>query len=403
MIEGIPLKIKPVKVALIGSGHISYTYLNSLVNKFSIVDMVGCSDLVPERSKARAALFGILPMTNEEILSNHEIEIVVNTTNIEAHTEVTHMALEADKHVYSEKMMAHTFEEAQATVDLAKVRGLRFGAAPDTYLGSAYQTARKLIDDGYIGWPFMAQAILIRPDNISDAENPVNPQRFAPGTTIPYDMGGYYINALINLLGPVNRVSGYANFFEDRMYTNPVNTMYKMPIEKQDGTSMLMGCLEFANGCYGNLVVINDGFSPEIHRIEVYGTKGMVVCPDPIFFCGYGNDVFLTRAGSQEPIKVPFTHGFGDTNQSLPTLSGRPEPGYNGNRGIGVADMAWAIRRNRLHRNNAELALHAIEIISSIEKSSSNNMVYPMLSCPLQPAPLAPGFIGTDAEAALDF
>jgi predicted dehydrogenase len=397
------MNIKPVKVALVGSGHISYTYLNSLANKFSIVEMVGCSDLIPERSKARAELFGIRQMSNEEILFDSEIEIVVNTTNIEAHSEVTRMALEAGKHVYSEKMMACTFEEAKVIVELAKEKNLRFGAAPDTYMGSAYQTARKLIDDGYIGTPLMAQAILIRPDNISNEKNVVNKQRFAAGTTIPYDMGGYYINALINLLGPVNRVSGYAKFFEDRVYTNPVNPMYKMPIEKQDGTSMMMGCLEFVNGCYGNLVVINDGFSPEIQRLEVYGTKGSMVCPDPNFFGGYGRDVYLTRAGSQSPIKVPFTHGFGDTDPSLPTLSGQHEPGYNSNRGIGVADMAWAIRRNRPHRNSAELALHAMEIVTSIEKSSCCNVVYPMTSRPAQPAPLAAGFLGTDAEATLDF
>jgi len=342
-------------------------------------------------------------MTNEEIMGDPEIEIVVNTTNIESHAEVTCRALEAGKNVYSEKMMARTFEEAKGLVELAKAKGLRIGAAPDTYMGSAYQTARKLLDDGYIGTPLMAQAILIRPDSISGSENVVNPQSFAMGTTIPYDMGGYYINALINLLGPVNRVSGYSKFFENRVYTNPVNPKYKMPIEKQEGTSMMMGCLEFVNGCYGNLVVINDGFSPEIQRVEIYGTKGILVCPDPNYFGGYGNDVYLTRAGSQVPIKMPLTHGFGDTDPALPTLSGQPEPGYNGNRGIGVADMAWAIRRNRLHRNNGELALHAIEIVTSIEKSSKNNVVYPMTSNPSQPAPLAPGFLGEDSEASLDF
>lgn len=397
------MNIRPVKIALIGSGRISYTYLNSLVNMFSIVDMVGCSDLVPERSKARAELFGIRQMTNEEILSDPEIEIVVNTTNIEAHTEVTLMALEAGKHVYSEKMMARTYEEAKAIVGLAKEKGLRFGAAPDTYMGSAYQTARKLIDDDYIGTPIMAQAIVIRHDKISGAKDVVNTHQFATGRTIPYDMGGYYINALVNMLGPVNRVSGYAKFLGNRIYTNPENPMYKMPIEKQGGTSIMMGCLEFVSGCYGNLVVSCDGFYPEIPRLEVYGTKGIMVCPDPNYFGGYGNDVYLTRAGSQGSIKMPFTHGFGDTDPSLPTLSGQPEPGYTGKRGIGVADMAWAIRRNRPHRNNEELALHAIEIVTSIEKSSRENLVYTMMSRPTRPVALAAGFLGEDSEAALDF
>lgn len=394
--------VQPVKIAVIGSGHISYTYLNSLVNKFSIVDVVGCSDLVPERSKARAELFGIRQMTNEEILADPEIEIVVNTTNIEAHTDVTRMALHAGKHVYSEKMMAQTFQDAKATVELAAAKGLRFGAAPDTYMGSAHQTARKLIDDGFIGTPLMAQAFLIRPDGLSNAAKPVSENGFATGTTIPYDMGGYYINALINLVGPVNRVSGFAKFNDNRTYTNPVNPMYGQPIGKQIGTSMLMGCLEFVNGVYGSLAIVNDGFSPELQRVEIYGTKGIVICPDPNFFGGYGKNVFLNRAGSEGPILVPFTHGYGETDPGVPSLSGRNEPGYNGNRGIGVADMAWAIRRNRPHRNSAELALHGMEIITAIEQCTIDNQVHQMVSRPAQPAPLAAGFLGADAEAALD-
>lgn len=396
------MNVKPVKVALIGSGHISYTYLHNMVHRFSILDVVGCSDIVPERSKARAALFGIRQMSNEEILSDPEIEMVVNTTNIESHTEVTRMALEAGKHVYSEKMMARTYEEAEAIAALAKEKGLRFGAAPDTYMGSAHQTARKLLDDGYVGTPLMAQAILIRPDDISGAAHEVNPERFAPGVTIPYDMGGYYINALINLLGPVQRVSGFARFLEGRMYSNPLNPKYGMTMKRQEGTSMMTGCLEFVNGCYGNLVIINDAFSPEIHRVEVFGTKGIVGCPDPNFYGGYGRDVYLTRAGCTMPVKMPFTHGFGESDPAIPSLSGQYEPGYNGNRGVGVADMAWAIRRRRPHRNSVEMALHAMEIVTAIEKCTRDNTVHLMKTCPVQPAPLAEGFLGADAEAALD-
>ncbi len=397
------MNINPVKVALIGSGHISYTYLYNMVRQFSILDVVGCSDLVPERSKARAALFGIRQMGNEEILSDPEIELVVNTTNIESHTEVTRMALEAGKHVYSEKMMARTFEEAEAIAALAKEKGLRFGAAPDTYMGSAHQTARKLVDDGYVGTPLMAQAILIRPDDVTGAAAGIDPGRYASGVTIPYDMGGYYINALINLLGPVRRVSGFARFLEGRVYSNPANPEYGLPVESRQGTSMMTGCLEFVNGCYGNLVILNDAFSPEIHRVEVYGTKGIVVCPDPNFYGGYGRDVYLTRAGCTTPVRMPFTHGFGESDPAIPSLSGQHELGYNGNRGMGVADMAWAIRRNRPHRNSVEMALHAVEIVTAIEQCSLDNRVHEMKTCPVQPAPLADGFLGSDAEAALDF
>ena len=143
------MSVKPVKVALIGSGNISYTYLNTLVHGgFQIVDVVGCSDLIPEKSAARAQLFGIRQMTNEEILSDPEIEIVLNTTQLWNHTAVTKMILEAGKHVYSEKAMGDTLEGAKANYDLARSKGLMLGCAPDIYMGAAYQTARKLIDSG---------------------------------------------------------------------------------------------------------------------------------------------------------------------------------------------------------------------------------------------------------------
>jgi predicted dehydrogenase len=208
--------LKPVKVGLIGSGKISYTYLNTLVRGgFTIVDMVGCSDEVAERSKMRAEAFGIRQMTNEEILNDPEIEIVVNTTQIWRHNEVNRQILEAGKHVYVEKPVDTNFGDAKAICDFAESKGLRVGAAPDTYMGSAYQTARKLIDDGMIGRPLFAHAMCFRGYGYHERDGDFPfPEVGTKGTSIPYDMSGYYINALVFLLGPVKRVSGYSRFIE---------------------------------------------------------------------------------------------------------------------------------------------------------------------------------------------
>ncbi len=400
------MDVKPVKVALIGSGNISYTYMNTLTTQFKIVDFVGCSDLIPEKSKARAELFGVKQMTTEEILGDPEIEIVLNTTEIFNHTRVTEMILSAGKHAYSEKSLGGSYEEAKANVDLAASKGLRLGCAPDIYLGSAYQTARKLIDDGWIGDPICAQAICIR--GYGAATRPFLPPEDSPfgkkGSTITYDMGGYYINALVALLGPVNRASGYARFYDKHVYENPLNPKYKQPIVPSTGASTLMGCLEFENGCYGNLVLCAEGFGPEIPRVEIFGTKGTLVCPDPNCFGGFGNYVYLTRIGNEGSFKMPFTHAYSDEDPAIPAKSGKREPCHNSHRGIAVADMAWAIRRGRPHRSSAELALHTVEIISAIEENSQTNAgVFTMRSRPERPAPLAHGFFGAVAEASLDF
>lgn len=397
------MNVERVKVALVGSGNISYTYMNTLTTEFSIVDFIGCSDLIPEKSKARAELFGVRQMTTEEILADPSIEIVVNTTEIYNHTNVSRQILESGKHVYSEKSMGCAYDEAKANVELAKAKGLRLGAAPDIYLGAAYQTARKLIDDGMIGIPLTAQAICMRGYNAHQrpADSP-NRMFGETGTTITYDMGGYYINALVALLGPVCRVSGYSRFFEDRVYENPNHPNYKKPVEKRTGESTMLGALEFENGCYASLILCAECFGPEIPRVEIFGTHGTLTLPDPNCFGGWGNEIYLTRIGNEGRFHVPFTHAYADMDPSIPTKSGKREPCHNSHRGIAVADMAWAIRRNRPHRSSAELALHTVEIIHAINKSNADNKVHTMESRPARPAPLAPGYFGAVAETSLD-
>jgi predicted dehydrogenase len=394
--------MKPVKVALIGSGNISYTYLHTLKNGgFAIADMVGCSDLIPERSKARAETFGIRQMTNEEILSDPEIEIVLNTTGARDHHGVSLSILEADKHVYTEKAMDTSFESAKELYDLAAKKNLHIGAAPDCYMGSGYQTARKLIDDGWIGTPLFAHAFCYRGYNSHERRQEF-PNFGASGTTIHYDMSGYYINVLVNLFGAVNRVSGFSRAFGGRQFTNPLHPNYKQPVTVGTGSTTSMGLLEFGSGVYASLTLTADGMGQEVPRVEVYGTEGHLTLPDPNCFGGWGNDVYLTRMGN-ERVKMPFTHGFSDIDPKIPTVSGNPwEPCYNSWRGIAVVDMAWAIRRGRLPRSNSELALHAVEIASAIDKSNAENITITLTTKPERPAPLAPGLMGRSAEASID-
>ena len=407
------MNVKPVKVALIGSGNISYTYLNTLVHGgFEIIDVVGCSDIIPEKSAARAELFGIRQMTNEEILNDPEIEIVLNTTQLWNHSAVTKMILEAGKHVYSEKAMGDTFSGAKANYDLAKAKGLRIGSAPDIYMGAAYQTARKLIDDGAIGRPLLAHAMCCRGYNSHYAAgDPLDPSAGAAGTTITHDMAGYYVNALVSLLGPVKRAGGYTKLYEDRAYENPKHPRYKQPIDKEiggkrRGDTLFLSALEFESGVFGSLTFCSEAFFPEEPRVEIIGTEGILTLPDPNNFGGWGYDVLLKRVGNavdgkNEVFRMPFTHGYGDTDPSIPPKSGKPEPCYNSWRGLAVVDMAWAIRRNRPHRSSAELALHTVEIVDAVERSMQDNSLHTIHSRPQRPAPLTPGLFGM-GEASID-
>ncbi len=373
---------KKAKVALIGSGAISRTYLENMTGVFSILDVVGCSDIIAERSAARAEQFGIRQMTNEEIFADPEIEIVVNTTYPTSHYDVTKQALEAGKHVQCEKMMAVTLEEAKELMALAKSKGLRFGMAPDTYLGGGLQTARKLIDDGFIGEPLHAHAMVMRGYHPRGETAGRLPMFMLPGGGIPFDMGGYYLHAMIHLLGPIAKATGFCRSRRPvRTFENPRHPNYGEEFSYET-CNMMTASLLFHCGANGSLTAVSEHFG-ETPRLEIYGTRGILICNDPNNFTG---DIRLKLEGNEDFRSMPITHG------------------YNGShRGIGAADMAWAIRRGRRHRTDAAIGYHAFELVHGVWASAETGSIYTMQSKPDQPEALRPGFVtGTAQEAVFD-
>jgi len=145
-----------------------------------------------------------------------------------------------------------------------------------------------------------------------------------------------------------------------------------------------------------------EGVGAEIPRVEIFGTAGVLYLPDPNCFGSDHNAVYLSKPGSPEKLRIPFTHGFTDTDNTVPTRSGNYEPCFNSHRGVAVVDMAWALRRGRPHRSSAELALHAVEIADAIDRSSQTNETIQLTTKPERPAPLAGGLWGNSAEASID-
>lgn len=391
-----------VKVGIVGAGGISYTYLKNLTETFHITEVVGIADIIEERSKRRAEQFHIRQMTVEEIMNDPEIEIVVNLTYPLSHYIISKQALESGKHVFAEKMMSTDFESALELYQLAQSKGLRIGQAPDTFLGGALQTARNLIDKGFIGEPVNAQAMVARCYNLTQDENhPDLPFVFTAGGSIPYDMGCYYLHALIHLLGPVKTVAGLSKTFHPKeMQRNPRNPGYNKPFDMKFPTSMT-GALDFYNGCYGTFTAISDSHREETARLEIYGTEGTLILQDPNYFFG---PVYLARGQrGEEMAAMPLTHGYGLHNPVPENATGEERTWIDSYRGIGVVDMAWAIRNNRPHRCSGELGLHAIEILDGITESCREEKTYHMTTKPDQPAMLPQGFIyGTAAEACMD-
>lgn len=332
---------RPVKVAVIGCGMISGIYLKNLKNMFNVTELVGCSDIISERSKARAEEFGIRQMTNEEIFADKSIELVVNLTYHTAHFAVSKAALEAGKHVYSEKMMCITVDEAKELGRIAREKGLLFCCAPDTFLGAGLQTARQAIDSGLIGTPVTANAIVVRGYHHERFKD--TPERrfaFLPGGGIMYDMGCYYLQALVNLLGPIDSVCGYSDTrdSDSRIFMNPKNPGYGT-VMKIETPNNVCGALRFKSGAMGVIITSSESVGAT-NSFVIYGTKGVLTLNDPNDFTG---KIILKTATGQE-CELPQSFAYPDNS-----------------RGLGVADMCYALRNSREPRCSYERAIHVLE------------------------------------------
>jgi predicted dehydrogenase len=394
---------KPVKVAVIGCGTISHIYMTNLKNKFRITELVGCADLIPGRSKKRAEEFGIKQMSNQEILSSPEIEMVMNLTFPEAHYTVSRQILEAGKHCCVEKMMTVNFSEAEELAELARSKKLLYGAAPDTFLGGGWQSARKYLDDGFIGDPIGVSAVISCRYQPETDTFDLDPDHFFfplhPGGGLPYDLGGYYLHNMINLFGPVSRVSGFGgNIDPDRIYRNPSHPKYKEPF-RVDTPTTLSGTLEFKNGVYGTILITSD--ASVYDSFSVQGTDASMTLFHPNWFSG---PLLLHRSGALAD-EEKNTAGGGEGYRPVPDTVRLPLlHGYCDNsRGLALADMAYALRNKRRPRAHFDLGLHAMEIIHGMLESSQSGQVYRMRTLCERPKPRRPGAeMGNAQEATLD-
>ena len=277
------MKIQPVKVALVGCGGISNAYLCTMINKFKILDVVGGYDRNPDKVKDKVEKFGIKAMTFEEILADNSIEIVVNLTAPTGHSPVIKQLLEAGKHVYTEKTMTVELEHAAELVKLANEKNLYLGAAPDTFLGSAIQTARYVVESGMIGEVTSCVSTLTRDSEIFSRAFPFTAK---PGGGIGFDVGIYSITALLSILGPVKEVSGVTRRRNpERKNFALENFGEPFQIECEN---LMAGTLQFESGTVGNVLFdANSIFTaPERPVLTLHGTMGILYMADPDHFGG---------------------------------------------------------------------------------------------------------------------
>jgi len=350
------MTMNKIKVGIIGAGNISGIYLEN-GRKFDSMEVVAIADLDLARAQERAEAYSIKGYSVEELLADQEIQMVINLTIPQAHANVCIQALEAGKHVYVEKPFTVTREEAQQVLAKAEEKGLVVGSAPDTFLGGGIQTAVKVIEDGWIGTPISASAFMLSGGHERWHPNPEFYYQIGGGPM--FDMGPYYLTAMVAMLGPIRRVTGSANIsYPERTITSQPKFGQKIKVEVP---THVAGIVDFACGAMGTIITSFDtpGYST-LPRIEVHGSHGTLVVPDPNNF---GGDVRIHRTGTNEWHSVPLLYG--NTENS---------------RGLGAADMAAAIIEGRPHRASGQLGYHVLEAMHGIHDAASEGKHYMMQS-----------------------
>ncbi len=370
--------MEKVKIGVIGCGDISDIYFKNFTKRFDILEVVACSNRTFKKAEDKAKKYNIQKVyaTTEELLADSEIQIVVNLTGPEAHYPINMAALEAGKHVYCEKPLAITRKQGEELVEKAKQMNLMIGCAPDTFMGAGLQTSRKLIDEGAIGKPIAVSAVYVgAPSTTREVHKPNF--YFKPGGGPLFDMGPYYITALVSLFGPVKKVMGSAHKpFEERTYSNEKSPQFGQKVKIETPTTTL-GILEFESGVPATIITTKDsvGYNPSI---EIYGTDGILYISDPNFFGTspfplMGCSVHMKK-GYFRKKKMPYTHAFSVNS-----------------RGLGVADMAYALQSGAQHRASGELSYHVLDIMQGIYDSSNEEKTIELTSTCSRPKPLLEG------------
>jgi predicted dehydrogenase len=332
----------PIGVGVIGAGTISDTYLENLTG-FADTEVCAIGDIVTDAAEEKAAKYDIAAAGDVSTVLNHpDVEIVVNLTIPAAHAEVASQAIASGKHVWNEKPLALDRVSGKSLLRDAEAAGLLVGCAPDTFLGAGLQTACRLIDQGMIGTPLTALALLQLPGPESWHPNPAF--LYAAGAGPLFDLGPYYLTAIIQAFGSASSVAALGSKArERRVIGSGPKAGEEFDVMVPSHVSALV---QFESGQSAQAIFSFDSALPRT-LLEVNGTEATMLFPDPNQFDG---DVTIRRRGGEE----------WETVATTKALSFR---------GTGVLDMARALREGRPHRAQGALAYHVLDTMIAIAES----------------------------------
>lgn len=330
-----------MRVALVGCGVIAARYAESIAGEERL-ELAGATDVAPGRAAELLAIHGGRDYGSlDELLADPAVELVLNLTAPQAHAAVTHAALEAGKHVHTEKPLAPTYAEAAELAALAVTHGVRLGCAPATLLGEAQQTAWKLVREGALGRVRMVYAEA----NWGRIEtwHPEPESLYASGPL--FDVGIYPLTILTAIFGPVRRVSGYATTLQpDRVRRD--GAQFRL-----DGPDFTTAALELESGAVARLTATFWVGPGKQRGLELHGQDASLYLAT---WAEFDSRLELSTDGeSYAPVPLvrePY-HGIGWSRA--------------------LVDLAEAVEEGRPHRAGAEHAAHVVEALEALEAASA--------------------------------
>lgn len=356
-----------MKVAVVGCGSISDVYLKNMINTFGNLEVVACCAAHLENALKKGEQYGIRGCAYEEILADPDVEMVVILTPAPTHYGLIKQALEAGKHVYTEKTMTVDLAQAKELAALAEERGLYLGAAPDTFLGAALQRARQLIDEGVLGEITSFQICANR--NLDWLTSHFGFLRL-PGGGISYDYGVYYLTALVSLLGPVAEVAAVVeNRKPVRVDINADSPNFGKEF-RYDNEGQVTAILRTESGVTGTFTLNGESLLADMAVFAIYGTEGVLKLTDPN---GFGGELKLVTFSDWALREQAVENGL---------------PYVDNCRGLGPAEMAAAIREGRPNRAGKEMALHVLDTICAMMESARTKGFVKVASTCARPEPM---------------
>lgn len=377
-----------MKIAIVGCGFVADYYMLTLANHPEL-ELVGVYDRDPAALRRFSAYFKARAFDSlDALLAEPSVELVLNLTNPSSHYAVSKAALEAGRHVYSEKPLAMSPEEAGELVALAAERRLEIAAAPCSYLSAAADTVRQAIAGGTIGavklvYAEMEDSMVFREDyrrwtSPSGAPWPAEDE-FAVGATLEH--AGYYLTWLCAFFGPVETITAFsAKLFDDKGTGQPAADI---------ANDLSVSCLTFRSGVVARLTC---GLAaPRDRSLHVVGTEGVLSLTD-----GWDNQspVFLRTAeghwASRPAIlgkilqrlerRRPLRHWFGRKLKVEPSAAKVPGTSSRMDFARGPADLARSIAAGTPHPYGGAFALHVTELALVAQHADRYPMPYRLTS-----------------------